>query len=122
MEDYFDKERFVSKVAAFIYATAVLEQEEDSCHVYLDDIEKRFGKDFFPDGWRKDINLLVDIQNEILDYKGCGDNADTCWLDISGYDEYGDVCESNVHDSSDDAFNLCLFTDYIACDYDAECY
>ena len=116
-----DKERFVKKVAAFVYATAVLNQEDSSCHVYLDEIERHFGKDFFPEGWRKDIELLKDIQSEIYTYPGCsGDSADTCWLDISGYDEYGDPCPTNIHDESEDAFNLCLWTNYIACDYDAE--
>lgn len=120
-KEEFDKERFVRKVAAFIYATAVLNQEESSCHVYLDEIEKHFGEDFFPEGWRKDIELLKDIQGEIYTYPGCGgDSADTCWLDISGYDEYGDPCEKNVHGDSEDAFNLCLWTDYIACEYDAD--
>lgn len=116
-----DKERFVTKVAAFVYATAVLNQEDSSCHVYLDEIEKHFEKDFFPEGWRKDIELLKDIQEEIYNYPGCsGDSADTCWLDISGYDEYGDPCPTNIHAESEDAFNLCLWTDYIACDYDAD--
>lgn len=116
-----DKERFVKKVAAFIYATAVLNQEDSSCHVYLDEIERHFEKDFFPEGWRKDIELLKDIQTEIYTYPGCsGDSADTCWLDISGYDEYGDPCPTNIHAESEDAFNLCLWTNYIACDYDAE--
>lgn len=119
MQD-FDRERFVKKVAAFIYATAVLNQEDSSCHVYLDEIEKHFGAEFFPENWKSDIELLVDIQSEVLSYKGCEDNADGCWLDISGYDEYGDVCKTNKGDHKNDAFNLCLWTDYIASDYDAE--
>ncbi len=120
LEKDFDKQRFVSKVAAFVYATAVLNQEDSSCHVYLKDIEAHFTEDFFPEGWKTNIELLKDIQNEIFSYPGCGDSGDTCWLDISGYDEYGDVCPTNIHAPEQDAFNLCLFTDYIACDYDAE--
>ena len=121
--DSFDRERFVCKVAACVYALAVLGQEESSFHVYLDDIERYFSADFFPKGWRKDISLLKDIQDEILTYKGCDNNADACWLDINGYDEYGDPCEKDKErDESDDAFNMCLWTNYIANEYDAEEY
>lgn len=113
--------RLVRKVAAFVYATAVLNQEDSSCHVSLWDIETYFGKKFFPKNWKKDIKLLCDIQNEILNYPGCEGNADACWLDIKGYDEYGDPLErDDERDESDDSFNLCLWTDYIACDYDAD--
>lgn len=122
LEGEFDKQRFVSKVAAFVYATAVLNQEDSSCHVYLKDIEDHFTEDFFPEGWKTNIELLKDIQDEIFSYPGCGDSGDTCWLDISGYDEYGDACPTNIHDPEQDAFNLCLFTNYIACDYDADGY
>ncbi len=117
-----DRERFVSKVAAYIYATAVLEQGEGNVHVYLDDIEKHFGKDFFPKKWNKDIKLLIDIQAELCSYKGCLDTPDTCWLDITGYDEYGDPLVGDVCEKKHDGFDMCLFTNYIACDYDADTY
>lgn len=113
----FDRKRFIRKVAAFIYAMAVLGQDDGSVHVYFDEIEEHFGADFFPQEWSKDISLLTDIQSELCEYKGCDGNPDTCWLDVNGYDEYGDVCDNKV---DRDGFNMCLFTDYIASDYDAD--
>lgn len=117
-----ETKRIVTKVAAYVYAQAVLNQADNDYRVLLSEIEKHFGVDFFPAGWKKDIDFLLEIQDEIVEnYPGCQYSVDTCWLDINGYDEYGEPIDPNPdRDGTDDAFDLVLYTNYIANDYDAD--
>lgn len=94
--------QYARKIAAFIYATAVLEQEESNWVIYQSEIEERFEE--LPEGWAHDEQMLADIEQELSQYPG----LDGAEFTIDQDDE-GEVY-----------FDIMLWTDYIASDYNAE--
>lgn len=94
--------KYARKIAAFIYATAVLEQEESNWVIYQSEIEERFEE--LPEGWAHDEQMLADIEQELSQYPG----LDGAEFTIDQDDE-GEVY-----------FDIMLWTDYIASDYNAE--
>ncbi len=101
-----DEQRNISsyarKIAAFVYATAVLEQEESNWVIYQSEIEERFEE--LPEGWAHDEQILADIEQELSQYPGL-DGAEF----TIDHDDEGEVY-----------FDIMLWTDYIASDYNAE--
>lgn len=101
-----DEQRNISsyarKIAAFVYATAVLEQDENNWIVYQSEIDERFEE--LPEGWAHDEQMLADIEQELSQYPG----LDGAEFTIDQDDE-GEVY-----------FDIMLWTDYIASDYNAE--
>ena len=84
------------KIAAFLNAVAVLEQEESNIIIYQKEIEERF-PDLEKD-WYKDTILLEEILHELDQYPGLEESEVIVSLDsVDGLN-----------------FDLCLFTDYIA--------
>lgn len=94
------RERYARKIAAYIYANAALHQSENNWAVYGEEIEDRF---YLPKNWQQDKKLIEQIENELYLYPGLEDNEIVI-----------------VYDGEQIYFDVCLWTDYIACEYDAE--
>ncbi|MCK9235186.1 MAG: hypothetical protein M0Q41_10795 [Bacteroidales bacterium] len=93
---------YARKIASFLYASAVLEQEENNCIIHQDEIESRFEE--LPEGWSNDEQLIEEIKKELNNYPGL-DNAEF---------------SIERDDNNKLIFDLLLWTDYIASDYSAE--
>lgn len=101
-----DEQRNISsyarKIAAFVYATAVLEQDENNWIVYQSEIDERFEE--LPEGWADDEDFIGEIELALNEYPGLENNEFFVERD----------------DNNELYFDLCLWTDYIASDYNAE--
>jgi len=93
------KDTLAKKVASFVYATAALNQSENDWLVCFEEIGKRFPS--LKEGWEKDEEFLKAVQDELYEYKGCDGEADTAEI-------------------TEDGFDMTLWTDYIADEYEAE--
>lgn len=89
-----------TKIAAYLVATVILEQGENNWCVYFDEIEERFPS-LEGTGWRNDKDFLQEIADEALKYPQFEDNGEGVIL-------------------NGDYFDCCAWTDYIACEYDAD--
>lgn len=92
--------REARKIAAYIYATAVLNQNENNWTIYGNEIESNFEE--LPENWQHDEKLVEEIEIELYQYPGLENNE--IYIEYDGEEIY---------------FDVCLWTDYIASDYDA---
>lgn len=104
-----ESELWSRRIAAFVYATAVLETSEGSYIVSETDIEHLFGEQTLPKDWSKDEDFVDEIKNALFEYPG-----------ITGGPEATSVEDSRVKvykDGNKLQFDLDLFTDYAAITY-----
>lgn len=100
-----ESELWSRRIAAFIYATAVLETTEGSYIVSEGDIEKHFGN-VLPKDWTKSKAFINKIKEELFNYPGISGGPNATSVDDSQVEVYKDGVEWQ--------FDLDLFTDYTA--------
>lgn len=91
-----------TKIAARIVAEVINEQSENNWCIYFDEIENTYPC-LEGTGWSEDKAFLESIVNELFRYPQFEDNPEGVQLD-----------------EEDGCFDCCSWTNYIACEYDAD--
>lgn len=103
-EQYLD--RWSSKIAAFIAAYVIMNQESNNCCVKAHDITNNFME--IDPNWVKDKELISEIESKLYAYPQFEGDGETVII----YDE---------EDGEDElTFDCVAWTNHIACDYDAD--
>lgn len=103
------RSRWANKIAAFVYATCALNQSDANWTVYGHEITERFQS--LPKDWQKDDGLITEVQDILYGYPGITGGSDCADAEQVYMDR---------NKSGEVSYDLVLYTDYIADEYDAE--